>query len=308
MILGEPIILGGGGGIACVVIITTDPSAVVTCSLGNTSISKTANADGKAAFELKKEGVWTVTASLNGETVSYEVHTCLSLETEIDFVSADTVLENNTWETISKVAKKGKASEYWNVGDTKTFLLNGKTYEAQIIGFDHDDVTDPVAYGREKAGITFCIKDVTNDTRKFNSSSTPNNSWKDSELRSTLQYFIDYYFEENLANVIVWVNKKYEPDYSTVETCSDRLFIISADELYGWKAGGANNLLGTQYAYYAAGNSKTKYKVGTTTAIPYWTRSRRGQSNSTFVYIDRDDGYNSNPSTGSMYHAEVFCV
>ena len=140
MILGEPIILGGGGGIACVVIITTDPSAVVTCSLGNTSISKTANADGKAVFELKKAGVWTVTASLNGETVSKEIDTSFALETELTF--ADPILENNSWEDISKVAKSGKASQYWNVGDTKKFTFNNAVYEAQIIGFDHDDVAD----------------------------------------------------------------------------------------------------------------------------------------------------------------------
>lgn len=87
MILGEPIILGGGGGIACVVVISTEPSAVVTCSLGNTSISKTANADGKAAFELKKAGVWTITANIEGETVSKEIDTSFSLSANIPFGS-----------------------------------------------------------------------------------------------------------------------------------------------------------------------------------------------------------------------------
>ena len=42
---------------------------------------------------------------------------------EVDFVSP--VFEENSWETIARVVKEGKAESYWNVGDCKAVILNG---------------------------------------------------------------------------------------------------------------------------------------------------------------------------------------
>lgn len=57
-------------------------------------------------------------------------------------------LDNNSWEAIKEVAELGLGARYWNLGDTKSIqlvdentymetLING-TYEAQIIGFNHN--------------------------------------------------------------------------------------------------------------------------------------------------------------------------
>ena len=307
MILGEPIILGGGGGIACVVIITTDPSAVVTCSLGNTSISKTANADGKAVFELKKAGVWTITASLNGETVSKEIDTSLALETELTF--ADPILENNTWEQISKIARSGKASTIWNVGDTKTFMFQTKVCHAQIIGFDHDDVSDPTSYGREKAGITFQLVELPANEIYMNSSmDTETNSYINSLVRSTLVSYFNSYIDSTAKNYIVKVNKDYEPSRKTTAISQENLFLLSEAEYTGTKSLGAN-ILGTQYPYWAAGNSRIKYKVSTGTAYSHWTRNRGTESEEDFVYIKTDGTfrqYGSHSSTNCCPFA--FCL
>ena len=307
MILGEPIILGGGGGIACVVIITTDPSAVVTCSLGNTSISKTANADGKAVFELKKAGVWTITASLNGETVSKEIDTSLALETEIQFSKP---LAECTWEEISAVSKSGKASQYWNVGDTKKFTFNNAVYEAQIIGFDHDDVADEANYGREKAGITFQIKELVGSGIRFNTSST-NASWPNSNARAVLQSYIDEKtIDESLMNIMVQVNKLYEDsatDRTAIKSSADMLFLLSESELIGAVDLSLANT-GEQYAFYAAGNSKIKYKVGTTTKGEYWTRSRKYNYSNLFVYVNTSGTLARSTTSTSCLLAPAFCV
>ena len=308
MILGEPIILGGGGGIDCVVIITTDPSALVTATLGNTSISKTANADGKAVLELKKAGVWTITASLNGETVSKEIDTSLSLETELTF--ADPILENNSWEEISKIAKSGKASTIWNVGDTKSFVMGGVTYNAQIIGFEHDNVSDPTNYGREKAGITFQIKELVGSGIRFNTSST-NASWPNSNARAVLQSYIDEKtIDESLMNIMVQVNKLYEDsvtDRTAIKSSADMLFLLSESELIGAVDLSLANT-GEQYAFYAAGNSKIKYKVGTTTKGEYWTRSRKYNYSNLFVYVNTSGTLARSTTSTSCLLAPAFCI
>ena len=60
---------------------------------------------------------------------------------------ATNVLNDNSWETISKVAAAGKAQNYWAVGDTKEVIINGTvgvtTFNnlsvwAFIIGFNHN--------------------------------------------------------------------------------------------------------------------------------------------------------------------------
>ena len=40
-------------------------------------------------------------------------------------VHIDPVLNNNSWETISKISQAGLAAQYWNVGDTKDIVING---------------------------------------------------------------------------------------------------------------------------------------------------------------------------------------
>jgi hypothetical protein len=289
MILGEPIILGGGGGIACIVIITTDPSAVVTCSLGNTSISKTANADGKAVFELKKEGVWTITASLNGETFSKEIDTSLSLETEIHFSKP---LAECTWEEISAVSKSGNASKWWSVGDTKTMTIDSHTYNLQIVDFDVYDVVSPSTYGRQKAGVVFHFKELYNATNDYSSRSS---------VFSTMQ--------KKMACKDYLPTVKYsENDKSgNISEEQGNIFFPSEEEIVGANASFATAQVGTQFAFYAAGNTPIKNKVGTTTAASYWTRSSY-RTTGYIVTIGKDgkSGYTANGT--SQYYCPVFCL
>lgn len=293
MILGEPIILGGGGGIACVVIITTDPSAIVTCSLGNTSISKTANADGKAAFELKKAGVWTITASLNGETVSKEIDTSFALETEIQFSKP---LAECTWEEISAVSKSGNASKWWSVGDTRPIVISGVTYTAQIMDFDMYDVSDPASYGREKAGVVFQLVELFNETENASGAessvdSAMTASAECSDLIPTIKY--PYLSSGSATSVSIGTAKG---------------ILASEEELFGASADIEDPPAGTQFAFYAAGNSRIKKVVGKTTASKYWTRSYR-KNVSGYLVIVSDDGTYKYGANGSRYnYTAVFCL
>lgn len=63
-------------------------------------------------------------------------------------IAADSVLNNNSWETIGKVSTSGKASQYWSIGDTKRvivssvkiggFKISSFTSDAFIIGFNQE--------------------------------------------------------------------------------------------------------------------------------------------------------------------------
>ena len=61
------------GGIPCTLTVTTAEGALVEATLGSKKVSATANADGTAILILNKEGLWTVSATLDGETKSTEI-------------------------------------------------------------------------------------------------------------------------------------------------------------------------------------------------------------------------------------------
>lgn len=62
-------------------------------------------------------------------------------------VVVDSILNNNSWETIKKISDSGTGANYWSVGDRKEVVLNGTvghltlsnyTTYAFIIGFNHN--------------------------------------------------------------------------------------------------------------------------------------------------------------------------
>lgn len=90
------------------------------------------------------KGTWTVKS--NGyEDGSVKVETNKLYEVVL-IIQADTVLDNNSWETISLVSASGKAADYWKVGDKKLIELNGYLGNADqsgkiyvyILGINHN--------------------------------------------------------------------------------------------------------------------------------------------------------------------------
>lgn len=69
-------------------------------------------------------------------------------------------LKRFTWKEISDISRSGKAKTYFSIGDEKPLIIDGIPHIARIIDFDHDRVVDVEGYGREKAGITFDLKNV----------------------------------------------------------------------------------------------------------------------------------------------------
>lgn len=66
---------------------------------------------------------------------------------------------NSSWSEIARISEEGKAKETFNVGDTRTILLDGEEIELMIAGFDHDDLAD----GSGKAGITIISNTMANN-------------------------------------------------------------------------------------------------------------------------------------------------
>lgn len=212
-----------------------------------------------------------------------------------------TALNDMTWEQIQTISDAGKAADYFNVGDTKNITLDGVSYPVQIIGFNHDDKT---AGG--KAGITFQLVDCLNTTYQMNSSNTNVGGWKSSAMRSRMSEFLGQ-LDEDLQSVIKPVNKLVSigNDTPTIETVSDKLFLLSEIEVFGaTKYSYAGE--GKQYEYYTAGNSTIKKVNGS--AYNWWDRSpcSGGTASFCYVYSSGNASYSSARSSSGVSFG--FCV
>lgn len=286
------------GGIQCTLSISTVPNATVTATLSGTTVSAKANVSGIATLKLPKEGVWTVTATADGNSVSIQVNTAFSITTALTF--ADPVLANNSWEVISQIAKAGQAKNFWNVGDEKPAIFDivwyGDLYTVeipfQIIGFDHDDVANSTSYGRSKAGITLLQKYSGHDSVTWGADSS---NWTNSVLREEIA--AEFGTIQEVSQFVVPVKKKIAKTAkygeSQTEEITETAFALAADEIFANSTETPKVNEGTQYAYFAAGNSPAKenyfvreYYPGYVIYEDWWTRSIEGSTTSSLAGDD----------------------
>ena len=218
-----------------------------------------------------------------GENAIIKVYRGNTNKTNEEIISADPVLANNSWTTIGKISKLGLAREFWKLGDEKSLVVNGTTYSARIIGFDHDNVADSASYGRTEAGITFELTALC-ELAKYNNSATTAGGWGSSALRNTTMAGYYNNLETELKAVIVPVTKEYIGTYNsaTLSYIIDNLFALSEMEYFG-KAKYGITTEGTQYEYWYMNNSLRKTYNGTQTT--YWTRTPAKSSNGNEVCV-----------------------
>lgn len=201
---------------------------------------------------------------------------------------------DNTWDIIIDACHSGNVPDTWVAGDSKTMTIDGVNYQFDIVGKNHDTYT---AGGI--APLTFGLHDCYGTTYPMNSSHTNSTGWDDSKMRTETLPAILAKMPENIRNGIRAVNKltAKSGSSSTIKTASDKLFTFSEMEVYG-SATKSYSGEGTQYAYYAAGNSKVK-KVGST-ASWWWLRSP-SKNDSSYFCVVYTSGAIMNGSAASSY-------
>ena len=276
------------------IIVTAPTGSTVTCSKGST-VLHAEEVNGTWTFNVPEYGEWIVSDGI------------LSIVVVVDAVKqfyigfGNPILENNSWDVISIVAESGQASSIWSVGDTKNITIDGVSYPVQIIGFNHDTKT---AGG--KAGITFQMVNCLNTAYQMNSSNTNVGGWKSSAMRSRMSEFLGQ-LDEDLKSVIKPVNKLVSVgnNTSTIETVSDKLFLLSDVEIFGSTT---NSFAGegSQYDWYKAGNTKVKKADGS----PYhwWDRSPRSGSTYDFCAVDLNGNAGGSGASNSLGVSFGFCV
>ena len=332
-------------GVPLQIAVTTNAGATVTATKGSKTVSGTADTSGNCTLTVDEAGTWTITAATASTTKTSDVVVGIS---NVDLVLADSVLNNNSWETIKKVSDAGQGENYWSIGDRKEVTLNGtvghlslsnyKTY-AFIIGFNHNASVEganrihfQLAKTALSGGKDVCLCDSKYNSTvsaagyfSMNSSRTNSGGWDSSQMRrsicgtslssysGTIIAVIPAALRAILKSVTKYTDNRGGGNTaaSTVTATTDYFFLLSEFEVFGSISYGNANEKNkqAQYAYYSAGNSKIKYKHnGTSTAANWWLRSPVSGGDTIFVYVDTGGTVYYYPANNSIGFAPGFCV
>ena len=243
--------------------VTTSAGATVTASKGGKTVSGTADASGNCTLIVDETGTWAVAAASGSMSKSVDVVVGLA---DVVLSLIDSVFANNEWAAIIVACQSGNVPDTWAVGDSKEMTINGKTYQIDIIGRDHDDYAD----GTGKAPLTFQLHDCYSKAKMLSSNVTY--TWQKSTMRtSTLPAILKKMPAEVQAAIREVTKLAGASAYlSELDSTADKLFILSDDELgigYNSVAGE-----GTMYEYYTGASSRRIKQYNNTNSY-WWLRS-----------------------------------
>lgn len=253
-------------------------SGVVTATTNSTGAITASSSNEDVATVSVSGNVITITGVANGNAVitvnvaEDDTYVAPPSQTCAVSVSFAAPFADTSWSDIIAACKNNNVPDIWVVGDSKTMTINNVDYQIDIIGKNHDTYA---AGGT--APLTFQMHECygTKYSMNSNGSSEKYNLWQNSTMRtSTLPALLNEMPIEVQA-AIKEISKQTGQGKTSSDliATSEMLFLLSAAEVFGEEEATSNAAAGegTQYEYYAAGNSKIKNLSGT--AAGWWLRS-----------------------------------
>ena len=326
---------GGGASLSPIIVVSAPTGSTVTCKKGSTVLTAE-ESSGTWSFAIPAYGTWTVTCVNSGRTVEKTVEVTAI---EVYFVTLEfipDVLNNATWAQVKHASDSGVASNYWSVGDTKKITMNGKVSDGltlssystyvYIIGFNHNSSVEGtgIAFGGFKTaasgGIDVALCDNGYNINKtsgqwFNMNNSQSNygGWMSSRMRSTTLPLVKSALPSDLQAVLKTTtiysdNTGGGSDVASYVTATqDELYLLAEYEIFGARniANSAERNYQKQYAYYAAGNSKIKYRHDSTaTSVTWWERSVYAKHDYYFCAVS-SNGTTAGPNAFTSYGLAV---
>lgn len=214
----------------------------------------------------------------------------------------DDTFSANSWNDIILACQMNLVPTSWNVGDSKPIVVEGVTYQIDIIGKNHDAYSD----GTGLAPLTLQFHECYETTQRMNGSNTNTGGWMTSEMRLTTIPTVFDALPIDVRSGIRQVNKPTTigGQQNTVNLAQDNLFLLSEVEVFGdspFSRGGE----GVQYEYYAKGLSPIKTRKGTDSI--WWLRSPYSLGTGQFCRVSATGEANWVNATTTSYIAPAFC-
>ena len=216
----------------------------------------------------------------------------------------DPVFANNDWAAIIEACHANEVPDTWVADGScyKDMDIGGKAYRIDIIGKNHDDLSD----GTGKAPLTFQMHDCYDTTYQMNSSNTNAGGWRDCQMRTQTMPALKALLPAEVQAGIRAVNKLTSAGNQSpiIVTTSDDLFLPSEVDVFGYTqyffAGE-----GTQYDYYMIGNRTAKNINGNLNA--WWTRSPNATRSDIILLIGINGGIGGTNPINSYGVPFCFC-
>nr|DAI73012.1 MAG TPA: Putative endo-beta-N-acetylglucosaminidase surface protein [Caudoviricetes sp.] len=238
--------------------------SIATASVSGSTVTVTGKASGSA----------TITVSV-AEGTNHTAPASKTCAVTANFLNSN--FASNTWEQIIAACQGGSVPDTWVAGDSKAMTIDGADYPVDIIGKNHDTYA---AGGT--APLTFQLHDCLNTTYVWRA------TWDDLITK----------LPESIQSAIKPVSKTINN-----ESVSPKLFGLTENEAFGAKVY-AQYAEGTQYAYYAAGNSKIKKRNGG--AYGWWLSSALAQQGLTFHIFVTQKGATDSSFTANEFKGVAF--
>ena len=323
--------------------VTCSPASagIVVNLSGQKTASATTDSSGKCSFEGLDYGEYMISATIGGTEQSKTINIDASKIYDVELgINASATLNDNDWATISNVSSAGLASNYWNIGDTKTIILNGQvgnttfsnlSIDAYILGINHNAEIE----GNNR--IHFCIGKVNSKTvglidSRYNeylvpesgyftinySSDTNNGGWNGCYMRNNIMQEIKSALSTDLQNVLKTVTKYTDntgggngSSVSFVTATTETICLEAEFEVHGVisYANSYEQNKQKQYDYYKNGNSKIRYKYNNTnSAVWWWNRSPSGSNLESFCVVQANGTAHFDVTGDSQAIAPCFYV
>ena len=265
---------------------------------------------------MRRRAAWPTASVTPTAGVTY-INGLSGLEAPEVSLFAQAISDNSgiTYKTITIYVDFGSVHRKISVGDQVTLPLDGTNYAFDVIGFNHDELTTPTAYGTEtatgKAGITFQMHDLFATLFAMNDKATNSGGWKQSKMRTSTMVLMKGYLPSAWQDAIKTVNKCAadggDPRWDGIVTVSDDCFLLSESEtdsaMYGWIEESS-----ARYAYYHNAGDSKRIKKWNGSAYAWFERSAGYTYDENFCIINNAGASSMSVANTTLGVAFGFCV
>lgn len=211
-------------------------------------------------------------------------------------------LDEVSWADIQTLIQENKFADYFSVGATKTFIVNGKTYTAEVVSIN--DGTGAASQWYPEKTVDFIAKELYETKYRYNATNNNSGGFPSSEIKTTLNSTIYPLLPSDLKSVITAKSHSYQAGSyssswsSSMVTSSDNLWLPTYYEIAGGSAQyveGENVNNNKPYIL----DSKIKMVNGESSASRWWLGSPYSNTSYYFWVVAAGGGFTGNDASNA---------